>query len=391
MTPQTHSALKELQQMDQEIASIQSIVGTFDAKIDEVAAPLQNLEKEVKALQARLQEVALEENRIELSIEERRVRAAKLEERMNSVRNVREEAAVHAELEMVKRALENDEQEALSLLDQIRRMEERRTEHEVAYEELLAEVDPRRLELSEEKETAEARLEELLSKRDSFAAGIDAAERRVYESIMAGARDVAVAELTDDGACGNCFSVIPLQVQNEIRHSAGMIRCEGCGVILTPESEEGMAKAQEEAARIEEALRASEEARDAERAETVAQDEAELVADTEPEAPVVEEVVEVEAASEGAADLQYLVEEVADDVAELLAEVAEEVAAAEPVEEAVEAVAEEAEPVEEAEPAVEDAVVEVAPEATASSEEEPEGSAEATEDDEESKEGAADA
>ena len=86
MTPQTHSALKELQQMDQEIASIQSIVGTFDAKIDEVAAPLQNLEKEVKALQARLQEVALEENRIELSIEERRVRAAKLEERMNCVR-----------------------------------------------------------------------------------------------------------------------------------------------------------------------------------------------------------------------------------------------------------------------------------------------------------------
>ena len=128
MTPQTHSTLKELQQMDQEIASIESIVGTFDEKLEEVGEPIVRLEKEVTALKARLQEVSLEENRVELSIEERRVRAAKLQERMNSVRNVREEAAVHAELEMVKRALENDEQEAMSLLDQIRRMEERQEE-----------------------------------------------------------------------------------------------------------------------------------------------------------------------------------------------------------------------------------------------------------------------
>ena len=284
MTPQTHSTLKELQQMDQEIASIESVVGTFDAKLEEVGAPIQHLEKEVKALQARLQEVTLEESRVELSIEERRVRSAKLEERMNSVRNVREEAAVHAELEMVKRALENDEQEALSLLDQIRRMEERQAEHEAAYEEALAEVEPRRVELQEEKEAAESRLEELLSERDAFAAGIDASERRVYESIMAGAREVAVAELTDDGACGNCFSVIPLQVQNEIRHSTGLIRCEGCGVILSPESEEGLVKAQEESTRIKEALRAAEEARGAERAETAAQDEAEAAADAAPQA-----------------------------------------------------------------------------------------------------------
>ena len=275
MTSQTHSTLKELQQMDQEIVSIEAVVGTFDAKLEEVDEPIRHLQKEVEALAARLREVALDENRLELSIEERRLRSAKLQERMNAVRNVREEAAVHAELEMVRRALENDEQEALTLLDQIRRMEERKGEHEAAYEEALALVEPRRQELHEEKEAAEARLKELLARRKEFAAAVDPAERRVYESIMTGARDVAVAELTDDGACGHCFSVIPLQIQNEIRHSSGMIRCEGCGVILTPASEEGMAKAQVETARIEQTLRASEEARDAERAETAAQDEAE--------------------------------------------------------------------------------------------------------------------
>ena len=71
---------------------------------------------------------------------------------------------------------------------------------------------------------------------------------------MSGSRDVAVSEITQDGACGNCFCVIPLQVQNEIRSSLNLIRCEACGVILTPESGEGIAKAQEENARIEAAL-----------------------------------------------------------------------------------------------------------------------------------------
>ena len=277
----THLSLKELQDMDLEIASVQSIVRAYEAKLEEVEQPVQHLEKEVQALGKRLKEVKVEENRLELSIEERRVRTLRLEERMNSVRNLREEAAVHAEMQMVRRALENDEQEALSLLDQIRRMEERMGEHEAGYQEALAAVEPRRRELLDEKEAAEARLREVRNKREAFASSIDPLERRTYERIMAGARDVAVAELTDDGACGNCFSMIPLQLQSEVRRAAEMIRCEECGVILTPASAEGIARAAEEAARIGEALRASEEAREAERAARAAQKAAEIAADEE--------------------------------------------------------------------------------------------------------------
>jgi len=42
-----------------------------------------------------------------------------------------------------------------------------------------------------------------------------------------------VADLTEDGACGHCFGMVPLQLRNEVRHGRGLIRCEGCGVILT--------------------------------------------------------------------------------------------------------------------------------------------------------------
>ena len=284
MTPQTRTSLKELQNLDRAIVAIRSSAQSFDLLLEEVNEPVARLEQEVEALEKRLTELKLEENRIELTIEERRVRAAKLQERMDAVRNVREEAAVHAELEMVRRALESEEQEALSLLDQIKRLKERSEEQEAAYQEALAEVEPRREELVEKQQAADGKLKALQAERDAFAAGIDPGERQIYDSIMAGARDVAVAELTQDGACGNCYNMVPLQIQNQIRHGDGMIRCEGCGVILTPESEEGLARAREEGERIDRALKASTDQRDEERAalsEAEALEEAEQAATAE--------------------------------------------------------------------------------------------------------------
>jgi len=288
MTPQTRTSLKDLQDLDQEIAAVRLTSEGFEPLLEEVDAPVLRLEQEVEALEKRLTDIKLEENRIELTIEERRVRAAKLQGRMEAVRNVREEAAVHAELEMVRRALASEEQEALSLLDQIKRLEERHEEQEAAYREALAEVEPRRKTLVQEQAETESKLETLQADRDAFAAGIDSGERRIYDSIMAGARDVALAELTQDGACGNCYNMVPLQIQNRIRHTEEMIRCEGCGVILTPESAQGLALAQEEEARIGRALRASTDQRDAERvavSEADALEEAEEVAAKEGSTP----------------------------------------------------------------------------------------------------------
>jgi predicted nucleic acid-binding Zn-ribbon protein len=288
MTPQTRTSLKDLQDLDQEIAAVRLTSEGFEPLLEEVDAPVLRLEQEVEALEKRLTDIKLEENRIELTIEERRVRAAKLQGRMEAVRNVREEAAVHAELEMVRRALASEEQEALSLLDQIKRLEERHEEQEAAYREALAEVEPRRKTLVQEQAETESKLETLQADRDAFAAGIDSGERRIYDSIMAGARDVALAELTQDGACGNCYNMVPLQIQNQIRHTEEMIRCEGCGVILTPESAQGLALAQEEEARIGRALRASTDQRDAERvavSEADALEEAEEVAAKEGSTP----------------------------------------------------------------------------------------------------------
>lgn len=239
MTDESSSSLKELQDLDLGLETVRARISEFEPLLEEVEAPALALEEEVSTIKGRLQEMRVEERRLERSADSRRSRLKMLKERLKSVRNLREEAAVQAEQDLLQRALEGEEQEALTLLDQIRKLEERLEEREGALAEARSQIEPRRAELLDEQEQARERLEILQQKRESRAARVPAKELRMYERIRQGGRSVAVASLTPDGACGNCYGVIPLQVQNEIRSGRVMVTCEFCGVLLSAGEEQG--------------------------------------------------------------------------------------------------------------------------------------------------------
>ena len=237
MTEEKTGSLKKLQELDLVLEKTRAEIAEYDPLIAEVEEPALALESEMETAKGRLQEMKKEERRLEGSADDRRVRVKKLQERLKSVRNLREEAAVQAELDLLQRSLEADEQEALSLLDQIRKLEERLDALTEAQRTARAEVEPRRVELLEARSSAQGKLNRLKEERTTYTEQIPAQELRSYERIRGGGRAVAVATLTADGACGHCFGMIPLQVQNEIRSSRALIPCENCGVLLGPGEE----------------------------------------------------------------------------------------------------------------------------------------------------------
>lgn len=252
MTQRTRSALKKLQALDDRIAEMRQKVRDFDPLFEEVEEPALVLKSELDNTRKRLKEMKVEERRVELATEEKRARLEKLEERQKSVRNLREEAAVSAELDMVKRALQSEEQEAYTLIDQIRKLSEREEELEEAFQEADAQVEPKRQELLDQRQEIRDELERLREERDEFAGTLDPEELRLYEGIRGADGRRAVAELTPDGACGHCYGMVPLQLRNEIRHGDDLIRCEQCGAILSaPEPEDAEEEASEETATAE--------------------------------------------------------------------------------------------------------------------------------------------
>ena len=237
-TEKRHATLRELQELDRSIERVEDQVRSFEPLLLDVEEPALQLEQAVSTTRSRLQEMKLDERRIEAGADDKRARVKKLQERLNTVRNVREQAAVSAEIDMLRSALEGEEQEALALIEQIGKMELKLAEQDESLAQAREEVEPRRQELLSGREEAERELERLRELRAAHAAVVPPQELRTYEGIRGGGRRNAVAELTSDGACGNCFSMVPLQLQSEVRNGGGIVRCEGCGVILTVAAQE---------------------------------------------------------------------------------------------------------------------------------------------------------
>lgn len=229
----TNTSLWDLQELDRRAGELEEKIAAFDPRIAEVEEPALELEGQANQIRERLEQMKADARRLERAAEDKRSRAAKMDERLERVSNLREEAAVRTELDLMRRAMEADEKEALQLMEKIEGAETALEELDRRAEETRAEVAPRKEELLSEREELEGRLEEIQEERESALESLASRERRVYDAFRASGRSVVVAALTEDGACGNCFGMIPLQVQQEIRQSDELIRCEACGVIVT--------------------------------------------------------------------------------------------------------------------------------------------------------------
>lgn len=230
-------SLREVQELDDRIREADKALVSFDDQLAEVEEPALALEAQRSQLQERLSQMEADERRLERAADDKRARAQRLELRLNRVTRLREEVAVQAELDLIRRAIEGDEHEALQLLDQIRRSESILEELEASALAARAEVGPQQESLRAEREGFRELRAALQARRAEILEQVGEPERRVYDAFFRSGRRVIVASLLEDGACGNCFGVVPLQLQNDIRESGGIIRCENCGVILTAEPE----------------------------------------------------------------------------------------------------------------------------------------------------------
>ncbi len=229
---ETYQALLELQELDLRMEEAREQVRRFEPELEVLEAPVLAAEQEVESLRKRLDELKAEARRLERGAEDKQAQLKKYESHLDRVRNAREESAARAELDLIRKAIEADETDALTVLDQVRRTELKLDELEKKLATTRAEAAPRRQELLEGRDTAAKDLQVLEQQRENKLVRMNGNAARLYERIRGGKTTVALASLTADGACGHCFSIIPLQERNEIRRGEALHRCEACGVIL---------------------------------------------------------------------------------------------------------------------------------------------------------------
>jgi predicted nucleic acid-binding Zn-ribbon protein len=227
-----HQALLALQELDQELQRAERGLSEFEPQLAEIETPLNNLEKEVESTRSRLADLRTQATRLERAAEVKRERLHATEARLDKVRNQREEQAIHLEIDLVRKAADADDAEALQVMDQVTRTDLRLEELEKQLVKMREEATPRRADVLQAKQDAETAFAVLRDRRENEAGHLDVQSRRLYDRVRKGKANVALAPLTEEGACGHCFNVLPLQEQSLVKRGTTLHRCEACGVIL---------------------------------------------------------------------------------------------------------------------------------------------------------------
>jgi uncharacterized protein len=227
-----HAALLALQELDEEILRVEARIAEFSPQFEVLEAPANAAQHELEAARARLEEMRAEHHRLQKNAQQKQERLVVCEERMQRVRNAREEAAVRTETDLVRGALQADQADLRQLSEQMTRTDLKVDELERLYAKARSDIADKRAEMLAERGAIEDELAQLKDRRENQALRLDQPSRRLYERVRSGLSRTALAPMTEEGACGNCFNILPVQEQTEIRRGERLHRCEGCGVIL---------------------------------------------------------------------------------------------------------------------------------------------------------------
>jgi uncharacterized protein len=173
-----------------------------------------------------------EYGRLEVNAQQKEERLQAYHERLERARTSREESALRAELDLVHGALDADRADLKHVAEQTTRTDLKVDDLKKHLEKADSAIAQERSALIEQRDAASYELATLRERRENLAVRLDASSRRLYERVRGQRSRRVVAPMTDEGACGNCFNVLPLQEQTEVQRGQTLHRCEGCGVIL---------------------------------------------------------------------------------------------------------------------------------------------------------------
>jgi uncharacterized protein len=227
-----HAALMALQELDGEIDRAEAELAAFTPRLEQFDGPVDTAEREVETMRAKVDDLRAQVQKLEANAEQKREKMKTYQERLARASPLQKNAALRAELDLVRKALDADLTDVKQLSEQATRADLKLDELRRQADKVRAQIAPQRDELLFARMEAEEQLALLRERRENQAVRLDQKSRRLYERLRSGRSRTVLAPLTAEGACGNCFNVLPVQEQAMVRQASALHRCEACGVIL---------------------------------------------------------------------------------------------------------------------------------------------------------------
>lgn len=229
--------LIKLQDIDDETSKVKAVMEDSAKRLDGFREKLSDLEKLVSEQNEAKAAIERRQRILESEVADIRILSKRSQERLASIKNMREYKALQREIDDGKRRVEEMEKELTELLEKL-------TEVDGALEELSSEQESLTDILNQEQEAVdkemkggEKRLSQLSADRGEVAAAVPAQLFRTYQMVLRATGGSALAAVTAS-VCKGCNMNIPPQTYNELQRGDAMKLCPHCERILYWKQEE---------------------------------------------------------------------------------------------------------------------------------------------------------
>jgi predicted nucleic acid-binding Zn-ribbon protein len=223
--------LRELQQIDLQLDELGTQKKTILDRLDQNKGFLQKLVDDLEGQKSELAEIrALQEQKQE-DLKEIQDQHLKRKKRLQTVSSTKEFSAVEKEIEVLKKSVEQTEEELLHLGEVVENTQLSINEKEEKVNQLRNSISQDEQEASGELSNLDARLNALKSGEQESREVVSKRVLYKYDFIRSRRPGLAVVGARD-GHCEGCFMALPAQLYIEVQRGETLVICPSCQRIL---------------------------------------------------------------------------------------------------------------------------------------------------------------
>lgn len=233
--------LWELQQVDIEILSIEKKKSEIPAKKRQLEAQLKSLEEEKAFKEENRDKVLAEKERREKEIEQENEKIKMVDSRLSHIRNQKDYLEIRKKIELAKKSNKLREDEVIRKMEEIEKLNKELEDFMVQYNEGREKILQCLLLYDNEIKELENAIEEILKKRNSITANLDAEILKTYEHLRKNCRGIGVSRARNE-SCEGCFMNLPPQLYNMVIKGDKLYHCPFCQrylIYIPEEKKEG--------------------------------------------------------------------------------------------------------------------------------------------------------
>jgi predicted nucleic acid-binding Zn-ribbon protein len=218
--------LEKLQQVDLQILESDKKLKKIPEDLHQVKAQMDELYEKIERDRTTLKEAEKWRVEHDKAIEMQQELLAKSKGKLATARNEREANAAQREIDTIRRALSEREEEAIHILEVVEQTGESIAQKEEMYANLQDAFKGMETESRKQVESMEAEVKKLESDRKRIARSIDKPIADMYEKIRQRRPRAVVAAVR--GTCGGCHMMLPPQIYNLIQRQDRILTCPSC-------------------------------------------------------------------------------------------------------------------------------------------------------------------